>query len=87
MILQVEFQPDAVVITYLTIPDDLRATGLQLTHQLVIPMDTDEYEQEVQAVLDALKALLADALDDVDNLPPHTPNEEDEHDEDEEESD
>lgn len=66
----IEFCEDGIVISYLTIPDDLRATGLMLTRQLHIPTDGGEYVDELDEVLTAVNALLVDALEDFANLPP-----------------
>lgn len=83
-ILGVEFGVEAVIVTYFTNPDDLRRTGLQQSHRLIIPVGDHEYDDEVAAALDAVQALLNDALEDVANLPPWDPDSSDE-DEDEEE--
>jgi hypothetical protein len=81
----VEFTGDAVLITYSTIPDDIREKGLILTHTLVIPLDdTVDYEEEFVSAYEALQTLLSDALEDVENLPPYDPREEEDDDDEDE---
>jgi hypothetical protein len=69
----VEFLPDGVAITYFRVPNDIRKTGLQVTHQLIIPATDGEYDDEILAVLEAVEDLLRDAAEDLNNLEPYDP--------------
>lgn len=80
----VEFLGDQVAITYSTIPDDLRATGLIHTHTLLIPLGEDEYDQEFTHAYEAVLALLNDALEDLQLLEPYDPREQRDPDDDDE---
>lgn len=64
----VEFTPDGVSITYGSPSRDLKANGVMHSHTLHVPHG-DEYDDEVDAVLDAATALLADVLEDLDQMP------------------
>lgn len=75
LIATVALEPDALVLTYMTLPADLRENGLAAQHQLTIPKGSD-YDDEIEAVTDAVHALLADALDDFSKVPEYVPPEE-----------
>ena len=83
----VEFFVDGVLITYSTIPDDMRVTGLSFKHTLLIPLGDGEYDEEYDHAYQAIQALLNDALEDVAELEPYDPREEDERDSDDDDDD
>lgn len=74
---------DAITITYLSLPEDLRENGLAATHQIAVPMGED-YRDEIDALLDAAQALLEDALEDFATVGVFVPPDPDDTDEDEE---
>lgn len=79
VILGLELGGDSVTFTYITIPADIRETGLAQQHTIQIPLGGD-YEDEVDALMEAAEALLEDALDDFERLPAYEPPGDDEED-------
>lgn len=72
LIASVAFDPEGLVLTFMTLPDDLRENGLGQQHQITVPRGAD-YEDEIEAVEDALHALIEDALDDFSKVPAYEP--------------
>lgn len=70
VILSLNLDAEAVSVVYLTLPTDLRETGLAQQHSLLIPAGGD-YDDEIEAVRDAALALLEDALEDFEKVPPY----------------
>lgn len=69
LIQNVVIGPDGgLQIGYYTPSTDVKASGVVLLSTLIIPVD-DEYDDEIEAVLDAVKHLVADVLEDLPNLP------------------
>lgn len=54
-------------IGYYTPSTDVKANGVILLSNLIVPPG-DEYDDEIEAVLDAIKHLVADVLEDFPNL-------------------
>ena len=79
----VEFHGDGLSLTYVRYPKDVRQNGLAWQHRVLVPHGSD-YDDEIEAVVDALEALLADVLDDEDRAAPIDPDEEEEEDDDDE---
>lgn len=69
LIQSVAVSPDGgLQIGYYAPGTDVKANGVILLSTLVVPPD-DEYDDEIEAVLDAIKHLVADVLEDFANLP------------------
>lgn len=66
----ISIQPDGVMIEYLDVATDIRTNGLTLNHTCFIPFG-DDYDDELEEVVEAAQRALSDALDDFDNLEPH----------------
>ncbi len=81
MILGLQLEAEAVSISYVTLPADIRETGLAAQHTLLIPVDGD-YEDEIEALRIAALDLLEDALEDFDRVPAYEPPDDDEGDDD-----
>lgn len=64
------FDPDgSITLEYADAEKDVREKGIILNHTLFIPSGQD-YDDELQAVVDAVGALLADVLEDLPHLAP-----------------
>ena len=68
LIRTITIMPDGVTLEFMDTEGDLRESGLQLQHALFVP-DDEEYEDEIQALLDSAHALLLDGLQDYGNTP------------------
>lgn len=83
--IELDLQSGGCTITYVTPKLDAKANGLLLNHSIAIPY-SDDYVDEIDAVVDAIQALLDDVLEDFEALgpPESTPveNEDDEDDDD-----
>ncbi len=65
----VAFEPDGgVQIAYYTPRTDVTTVGVINAHTLVVPAGYD-YDDEIQAVLDAVEHLVLDVMDDWKRLP------------------
>lgn len=74
----IEIGSDGVAIGYIRVPTDIRKNGLAWQHHVTVPAGTD-YDDEIEALVEAAQALLADVLDDEDRAEPiEMPTEEDE---------
>ena len=76
VILSLQMDGEGVSITYMTLPADVRETGLVAQHSLQIPVGGD-YEDEIETLRTAALDLLDDALDDFDKVPAFVPPDED----------
>ena len=65
VIQSIGFDDSGVFIEYL-VPSTVKASGLGLQSTLIIPTD-DDYDDEIEALIDAARHLLLDALEDVNN--------------------
>lgn len=70
-------------IAYIHLPTDAKKNGLLWKHAVHVPVRSD-YDDELEAVMDALNALLADVLEDRDTAEAVELEEPDEDDEEEE---
>lgn len=66
----ISVQPDGVLIEYLNTATDIRKNGLTLNHTCFIPYGED-YEDELEGIIEAAQRALSDALEDFDSLEPH----------------
>jgi hypothetical protein len=84
LIRSLTFQPDgSVAVEYVTPATDVKANGLEINHVLLIPRDSD-YDDELDAVMEAVNAMLEDAIEDLDTAAPFDfSSDDDEDDEDE----
>lgn len=70
IIRSINFLPTGDVAIEYTHPlQDYKVNGLAVNHQLFVPGDQD-YDDEIEAVLDAATALVRDALEDFGRLDP-----------------
>lgn len=76
VILSLNLDAQGVSIAYMTLPADIRQTGLAAQHSLMIPADGD-YDEEIDALRDAALALLEDALEDFVTVPAFEPDDQD----------
>ncbi len=61
--------PDGgVQIGFYTPSEDVKANQVVHLHTLVVPPN-DEYDDEIEAAIEAIKHLVADVLEDLPNLP------------------
>lgn len=83
IISELSFDSDGVAIQFVTPSEDVKKNGLLVNHSILIPLG-DDYDTEIQALVDAAMALLDDALEDFEVLgPPEEREREDEdHDDD-----
>jgi hypothetical protein len=58
---------NGLVIDYTRPAEDVKSNGLQVTHSLFIPLGED-YDDEIEAVLEAVHDCLADAHEDLELL-------------------
>jgi hypothetical protein len=72
VILGLNLDAQGVSVSYMTLPADIRATGLAAQHSLLIPVDGD-YDDGIETLRDAALALLEDALEDFDKVPAFEP--------------
>lgn len=82
-ILGIEIDPEGVALSYVRIPTDIRKNGLAWRHQVIVPNGSD-YDDEIEAVIEAAQALLTDVLDDEDRAEPIDLTTEEEDDDDDE---
>lgn len=59
----IDFGTQGIGIGYIRVPKDVRKNGLAWQHQVVVPRGSD-YDDEIEALVEAAQALLADVLDD-----------------------
>lgn len=78
LLLSVGFEPGGVNVEYIDTAD-VKQIGMRLTKQLHVPYASD-YDDEIDAVLEAVHALLIDALEDFPRLEELPDREEDEED-------
>ena len=92
LVRSVVFNPDnSVVLEYCIPAQDARANGVVLNHVLSIPYG-DDYDNEIDDVLDVVLHLISDVLEDLPHLEPIRPHEpassaDDEDDEDDDDDD
>lgn len=77
----IDFGPEGLGLGYTRVPADIRKNGLAWQHQVFVPHGSD-YDDEIEALVEAARALLADVLDDEDRAEPIELTEEDEEDDD-----
>lgn len=80
-IASIEFTQHGLGITYTRVPRDIRKNGLIWQHQVGVPHGSD-YDDEIEALMEAAQALLDDVLDDEDRAEPIDPEPEQDEDED-----
>ena len=68
LIRSITIHPDGVALEFMDADTDMRRNGMQLQHVLFVP-EGDDYDDEIQALVDAAHALLIDALEDYGNMP------------------
>lgn len=71
-IVGIDFTPEGLGLGYMRVPKDVRKNGLVWQHQVLVPHGSD-YDDEIEALMDAAQALLADVLDDEDRAEPIDP--------------
>lgn len=68
IIQQITVEPDGgLQIGFYRPHDDIKANGVLHLHTLLIPAD-DDYDDEIEAVLDAARFAVRDVLEDLPNL-------------------
>lgn len=79
----VTFNPDgSAVVEYVTPAKDARANGVTINHAMFVPHGAD-YDDELDALMDAATYLINDVLEDFPTLEPiRPPDEEDDDDDD-----
>lgn len=69
VIRSITIQPEGVAVEYLDVDRDVRDSGMQLMHVLFVP-EGEEWDDEIEALIDAAHALLIDGLQDFVKTPP-----------------
>lgn len=77
----VELSQEGISIGYVRLPADVRKNGLVWQHSVSVPYRSD-YDDEIEALVEAAQALLADVLDDEDRAEPIDPSIEEEEEDD-----
>jgi hypothetical protein len=76
-IFSIQLDPDAVVMAYMNIPNDVRAEGMVgLQHQIRIDLMHPDYAEDAAALQHMASRMLRNALDDFHNSEPFDPDQE-----------
>lgn len=65
----ISFVDGGLTLEYVTPADDIKANGVTVNHALMVPAG-DDYDDEIDAVIEAVNALLEDVLEDLPVLAP-----------------
>jgi hypothetical protein len=68
----ININPEGVVIEYLDATTDVRKNGLTRNHVVFVPFGED-YDTELEELIDSAQRALSDALEDFDVLDPSDP--------------
>lgn len=69
LLASVDLDADGLSLAYMEFPQDVRKNGLTWQHRVFVPRGSD-YDDEIDAAVEALQALLTDVLDDIDRAEP-----------------
>lgn len=80
-IFALNFDPEAVVVSYMDVPTDVRVEGkVALQHQARLDISHPDYREDAETLRRLAQRMLGNALDDFHNSEPWDPEDDDEDD-------